>query len=69
MLTASKYLNNLSVFNVMDMTWTNLVPSGFLPAPRAYMGFTVVREKIYVFGGLDNQGSFAVFWCQVAMKI
>jgi len=55
--TASKYLNNLSVFNIMDMTWTNLVPSGSLPAPRAFMGFTVMREVIYVFGGFNNQGN------------
>jgi hypothetical protein len=67
-MNASQYLNNLSVFNIMDMTWTNLEPSGSRPAPRGFMGFTLMREKIYVFGGLNNQGNSDVFWCQVVIK-
>jgi N-acetylneuraminic acid mutarotase len=58
-------LNDLHVFDPVAEAWTDLSAaiSGSPPSPRWGHGFTSAGDKLYVFGGWDDQGDSLRLLC------
>ena len=57
-------LGDLHVYDPVAMAWTNLsaAASGTPPVPRYWHGFTTVGGRLYVHGGLGDDGDFFFFF-------
>ena len=56
---ASKPMNDLWTFNYVDMEWRVAVSSGIQPRPRYRHTAEIVGNKMYIFGGSDNNDDIA----------
>jgi N-acetylneuraminic acid mutarotase len=50
--------NDVWAFNSETLHWTKLQPKGDPPSPRNYHSASVVKNKIYIFGGYNNKCHF-----------
>jgi hypothetical protein len=55
------YFNDLTSVHLASSEWKNISTTGFLPSPRASMGFAEVDGSLFVFGGNGTGKSCVIF--------
>lgn len=55
----TRSLNHLLVLNLSNFNWQEVKTHGFIPLPRFAHCASVVKDKIYIFGGLTHKKGFA----------
>lgn len=56
--SGSRWLNDVWAFDTGGQTWTQLLPGGATPPPRACHSMNRVGKKIWVFGGFNGERCF-----------
>lgn len=54
-------LNDIWRFNFVDNEWQEWEVEGWVPQPRAGFSFTLVNDKVYLFGGFDTSSPARYF--------